>query len=500
MQWNQFWKKNLLTILPVDEIYNGDKTVLEYLHVRAGKILKHGRQSRKEMSLTFGETVRFGFFAKGSHLEQVSLVAKNGAAAKQRAKKYIESEQIYDEKFELKIRMVDQGKKDAKVAIAAVAKQDLDDVIRELDIQEKPYSRLAMYETAIGSLLREVSEVPLVALWSDGEKLVALLVKDGNVLQKKSKALEEQGLLSGMGDDEKQNLIDINALRENIVNTAKVVYGMEAVETICLGKVIDWVSNQASNSDDTIAFLNDLRNGEKLYEKIIGQFRFSAGIDSRVVIEKPELAGLAFVYPQYDFMPEDYHHQVVSYKMAIPALVASVAVSLVLFAVSGMQYVQHKEAMAVYQSTIESQRTKYNQLVLEYPGDKQIKNLASHLDEYKGREQEIRLDVLIGWISSNTPKNVVLTSLKVERKTIKAGGRSSAPEYEPGKYLVAVSARIESTYERSHDQFVNMVTRLGAKGKFESPIMSFEPGEEGAVGKAIFTAVLEVDAKDFLKG
>ncbi|MDX8399627.1 MAG: hypothetical protein R8K20_05205, partial [Gallionellaceae bacterium] len=248
-------------------------------------VLSIGQCGLKELPLAVD--MRATFFSAISIFEQIELESRKARTLPFLVRRHVANSLFFKDAFRVRFHKEKSGSQQYLLDVVATDEAALKDVSKALSLQEEPFTRLILVETAIASLVKRVTSEPAQVFWMRNGVLLALLVADGQVVARFMDNVDPQ------------------------LNDADL-----ALLLMRLGETVGEVADRIFNEQEVILALElgalagrEILTGKSSVPSRQVEKRFSTlfpDAEEGVVLQSPELFGLAKVPSGYSLLDEKY--------------------------------------------------------------------------------------------------------------------------------------------------------------------------------------------------
>jgi hypothetical protein len=431
-------REELLAAVPGE----AGETVVRYAGVNGRRIVAAGEGVPSRLA----GPARVAVFSLDSYFEQVELAAASVKLLPLVARRHVDAELVFDDaSYRLRTRSRSRRERIIAADIAAIPDHDLDAVVSMLPMQRQPCLLMVPMELSLAALVRKATAEPVMVFWEKGGVLVSLLVAEGMVQTRM-----------------RERVTDDN--REVIISRAEA--GLRAS------------ANRAGENRELSLSLytGDLTGREHaapeiavhvLEEKLARLYGTSRKVPEDAVLRDPELYGLPFVEPDWNFLEAAYRTRVQSWRLARPAAALAGVAGVLIGLHGGMQ---HLQALAIA-SDFDQRRAELNTRMLEFesmrPSDEAMASVRSRLQVQEQSLSEVRLDRMLEWLTHLVPEGVVIRGLEMGPEPLPRQRSPAVPrQFPPGQKPFDLKMEIvlaETALDAAEASAAEVVRRLSQR-------------------------------------
>ncbi|MBK1735936.1 hypothetical protein CKO15_11735, partial [Halorhodospira abdelmalekii] len=228
------------------------------------------------------------------------------------------------------------------------------------------------------------------------------------------------------------------------------------------------------------------------------------GVDSRIVLQEPELYGLIFAPSWTDMQSSDYRHQVLASRVAVPTAMLAVFAGVVL---GTLGWIEQRADPQIHRQ-LDAQQERYLQRLsaaeAARPSQARLNELQASLELYERERQSLRLDHLLAWISREIPEDGQIVRLQMqpagELSTQQTRGRRAAPEPTtpqgpPEAFVAELKIVLHGDFERTRSLAESVLDRLGKRVRLAESNFSYDP-DLGQAGAGVLNTRLQFRAQE----
>ena len=432
-----------------------------YALVRGGRVVKEGECAPRE--LPFCAEARAVFFSRSGYFDRVEAEVRNARTLPFQARRIIEGAMAFNEPFKVRFASASIGEGRYRLDLAAVADTDIRNALETLPVNNVPFSRLVLAETAIAALIGAETDEPAGVLWMRGGIVIGALVEKGVVLARSM----DRPSVSGA----ERTAADGGELGERIervwgsvaVAARRLFPGREVTLALALGELVG-----KGGGTDVPSRTLEARLAK----------RFPGGGENAVLLW-PELYGLATVPACYSLLDSGYQEEALVSRHATRAGVALLACGVAAAGAASWQYYNWHNAEAAFAARNAKLEAEYAVVKKKLPSPEQLAALEQRLHKTSGGT-DFRVDDFLAWVSHITPEGALIRRLGVA-----AGAASAAAPAAGNPLVVTIEWDVPGDYANVEKLTANLLVSLGARTRLSNSKLEYKPG-----GNARFTTVL----------
>jgi len=218
--------------------------------------------------------------------------------------------------------------------------------------------------------------------------------------------------------------------------------------------------------------------------------------------------GLLFVDKYFDFIDENYFHNVVSFELSKFVFAFSTVAALVFMLLGANQYFTYVDLSNQFEQKSRLLRQKENYIKSNMPPQDEISVLFEVAKLQKKFKSQLDLGKFLTWVTNITPNNAIIDSMNIavfkEEKNNKntaiapnAKGVSTSNDVvlniNSKNFNVEIKLLIDGNYKKTKDTALNFLKELSSKITTESNDFTYNEKKN----QAIFVTRFKVDGSKF---
>jgi len=422
---------------------------------------------------------RLSFYTRTAYFSQIETDRRTAKMIPIQARRLIDGELAFNEPFRARQRATTApGEGRQNLALAAVAEADYALIANRLPLLQRPFACITAAECALAALLGQVTQEPVRLLWRRDKQIVGLLVEAGQIHARHAARVEREAAL-----DEATFADRVLPLLATAANRAgNTQAGRSVVITLGLGQ---W---------GVLPEGVDGKIGSGVQSQLQALFP-GAPVDD--VAAWPELYGLPFVTPEFNFLAADYQAEVQGVRLTRPMLWLAGAAAAVCGTVAALAAVQAQGIDSDVATRRATLTASYQQIQSQIPTPEDIEKLKRRMGVESALEG-IRLDRFLAWVSNNTPKGVIIRKLEVSRDTTARAAAPAAPAapspvaaaanaVAAPSWKAAIEFEVPGIYAEAEAKSAAIMAALGSKSKLLGSALSVKNDEPTRLSISLVT-------------
>jgi hypothetical protein len=236
-------------------------------------------------------------------------------------------------------------------------------------------------------------------------------------------------------------------------------------------------------------------------DRVATLYRVGRKIPKDTVLRDPELYGLPFVDGDWSFLEADYRNQVRSWRYARPAAALAGLAGIALTLVGGLQHLQALGAA----SEFDNRRAKLRETLAEIerirPSDEALATVRNGLQVQMQSLSEVRLDLMLDWLTHLVPEGVVIRDLQMEpAPPPRRNSRNTVVNYAPGEkpFLVKMEIMLaDTTFDAAEASSADVVRNLSQRLTMVDSRLDVPAPEPGVRRNVVLVVNAQARAVDF---
>lgn len=443
--------KQLLVTL----VDNGTVLRTRYVLVRGNTVVAEGECSPGE--LPRAAEARAAFFSRSGYFDRAEVEVRNIRTLPFQARRVVEGALAFNEPFKVRFASFETKSGRQRLDLAAAPDTDIRLVLESLPTLSVPFTRLALAETSIASLVSLETAEPVTVLWMRGGVLVGMLVEKGIVL-----ARSADRPIPG-GDELEARL---ERVRGVLASAARRFFPeREVTLVLAFGELAKMKEDVAEANTPSRAIEGRLTK------------RFP-GAKENTVLVWPELYGLTAVPANYSLLEPGYQEEATVSRYATLAGVLLLIGGAAAVTVASLQYIRWQASQNLYVSRNAQLASDYEAIKHKLPTPEQLAALEQSMRVQTG-VTDFRVDSFLSWVSSITPDGALIRHLGVSKSgVVPAGSLSMTIEWE-----------VLGDYASAERLTAGLLTSLGTRAKLSDSKLEYKPGHNAKFVTVLAPAV-----------
>jgi len=413
---------------------------------------------------------RLSFYSRIAFFNHVVTEKTAAKMVPIQVRRLIDAELAFNEPFRSRQRTTDAGEGRQNLAISAVAEADFTMVTAHLPLAQRPFACVTPAECVLAALMAQVTKEPVRLLWRRANQLLGVLVVNGVVHARHATRVENDTAQDEA--DFAARVLPLLAATANRLPTPGPA--LDVVVTLALG---EWGA-LPEGVDNKIA--------SGVYSQLEDLF---PGAPANDVKAWPELYGLPFVAPEFNFLAAEYQAEVDSVRYAKPVIWAVggvTALYLTAMAFAAIQTSGINSQLATRRADISG---SVQSVSSKLPSPADIETLKRRLGVQNALDG-IRLDRFLAWVSKNTPPDMRIRMLDISREQAPAAPNQAgqAPAVVPQQsWKAAIEYEVTGPYADAERKSASVIAALGKKTKLLSSQLNVVSGEPAHLSISLVT-------------
>ncbi|MCX8086379.1 MAG: hypothetical protein N3C63_05680 [Rhodocyclaceae bacterium] len=424
------------------------------------------------------------FFDRSAHFDRIVAQTANPRLAQVFARRHIDGQMLFNESYRLRTRLIPLGEADIVLRTLATTELACARAADALPLATRPVRLAALEETALAALAAKATSEPALVCFARGERFVAFLAEAGDVRGRQLAVVPP-------GDAAEQ---------EAAVGRAAAAFGggtglPEPAVTLLFGDLTG-LAKQPQFARDVAS-----REVEKKIAALV------AGANA---LAEPELFGLPFVRREWNLLEPAQAAGALAWKLALPAAGLLVAGAAFAGLLGGFQAIDNAATAARLQEQRATLERERGDLVKRIPDEKESRRLAEFAELMKKRDEQVRADRLLAWLTTRLPEGAVVESVTLypfgEKPPEAAQGpgakggedilarifgrdKAAEPKAQPekasakndaGRYAMRLVVSLPGGYEEVEPKAAATVRALAEGLSFEQAVLDYDAKETRA--------------------
>ena len=442
---------------------------LHYACMRGRRVLQAGVCTADELAGMRGRTLRVALASPLNYSQRVSLEVFRRSLVPFIARRQIEQDAIFSDRFRLRTELLSLREGKAEVCVVACLENDAETLMENLPVHSRPLTHLALAESAVAALVGRATAEPVLVLWYRQGLLTSLGVANSRVLWQRSQRVDAKQFM---------NAQHWRAVVERSVATAPTEFALSLRLNLGEGpwrQCDAWAVNGSQAIVTTLAEL------------------FS-GVPAESVLAAPELYGLAFVPRRVNLLVNGYAKQVRAWRWGLPLAALTASASLVLGGIGLFSSLSADRVRAAALLEAAPLAARHAQVLTTLPSEVAVRELKKVLDLNDVLTNNMRVDYLLARLAAIVPPNVRLKRLEISQlKKDKNSPTQKVADARPvGKheFYMSLELALKGGYGESLTQTKLLVERLAELGSLEGTRFVHAENQTSSTGEApvgIFT-------------
>ena len=420
---------------------------VHYARLRGRRVLSAGVCAAGELASFKAQSLRAALVSPLNFSQRVSLDVFRRALVPFIARRQIEHDALFADRFRLRTELVSLHEGKAEVCVLACLENDAQTVMDSLPVQQRPLTHLALAESAVAALVGRATPEPVLVLWYRHGLLTCLGVANSRVLWQRAQRVDAAPFMAAQQH--------WRAVVERAVAMAPSEFASALRVNLGEGpwRACDaWAVN---GSQALVATLSELFDG----------------VPGEAVLAAPELYGLAFVPRRANLLIKGYAWQVGAWRWGLPVAALSACAGLVLGALGLFSSLSADRLHAAALLQAPPLVARHGQVRATLPSEVAVRELKKVLDFNDVLTNSLRVDHLLARLTDLVPPNVRLKRLEISQvkkdKAAFAGPGADARAVGKNDFYMSLEFALKGSYAESLTQSKVLVERLAELGSLE---------------------------------